>query len=117
MNIIYYTESIQIEINKGKKAHETMSQKPGQASIVHSQWSHRDCLILLAIMYATLAKSYQPRKLNHVSLGIQGFFLRWVGGLRHVNMQHHNVFDLSYSDSIIPPFTHNRKGIHCKSCC
>ena len=72
---------MQIEINRGKRHMRHAQKKPGQASIVHSQWTHRDSLILSATLYmTTLAKSCQPRKLNHVSLGIQGFFFFFLRG-------------------------------------
>ena len=122
MNIIYYSESMQIEINRGKRHMRHAQKKPGQASIVHSQWTHRDSLILSATVYmTTLAKSCQPRKLNHVSLGIQGFFCFLFffegGGVSDMYTCNICVTDLSYSDSIIPPLTHTREDIHCKSCC
>lgn len=72
-----------LKLTKGKGTWDNAQKKPGQASIVHSQWTHRDCLILSATVYmTTLAKSCQPRKLNHVSLGIQGFFFFFEGRSR-----------------------------------
>lgn len=71
-----------LKLTKGKGTWDNVQKKPGQASIVHSQWSHRDCLILLAIMYDNTCKELPTKEAQPCEPGYSGFFffLRWRGG-------------------------------------
>lgn len=82
MNITYYSESIQIEINKGKRHMRLYVQKkPGQASIVHFQWSHRDCLIISATMYDNTRKELPTKEAQPCDPGYSGFFFFFFEGV------------------------------------